>query len=170
MLPQHMRVSDQASHSIFSICTCNHEVVVFYDTPSLVIFCFFPSNIFFCDLHYIYEVKGKNKEIRSCFFLILWLFHVDSRNLLPLTIYDSCLFSTGHLKSTCLLQESNSQNLCWRRNLQITSIVRQLQLATVWNILFPTLFLALSRSSPLTPKVKVLCLCLLDPDCDESPE
>ena len=36
-VPLYMRVFDQASHSICSICTCNHEVVVFYYTPSLVI-------------------------------------------------------------------------------------------------------------------------------------
>ena len=42
-----MRVSDQASHLICSICTCNHEVFVFYDTYSLVIF-FCSSIIFSC--------------------------------------------------------------------------------------------------------------------------
>ena len=47
-VPQYMRVSDQASHSICSICTCNHEDVVFYNTPSLVIFCYCPSKIFSC--------------------------------------------------------------------------------------------------------------------------
>ena len=33
-----MRMFDQASHSIWNICTCNHDVVVFYDTSSVVIF------------------------------------------------------------------------------------------------------------------------------------
>ena len=47
-VPQYMRVSDQASHSICSICTCNHEIAVFYDTPSLVVFCCCPTNIFSC--------------------------------------------------------------------------------------------------------------------------
>ena len=32
------KLFDQARNSIFSICTCNHKVVVFYDTSSLVIF------------------------------------------------------------------------------------------------------------------------------------
>ena len=49
-VPQYMRVSDQASHSICSIFTCNHEVVVFYDIPSLFIFCSCTSNIFPCEL------------------------------------------------------------------------------------------------------------------------
>jgi len=48
-VPQYMGVSDQASHSICSICTHNHELVVFYDTLSLVIFCYCPSNIFSCN-------------------------------------------------------------------------------------------------------------------------
>ena len=34
---------DQVSHSICSICTCNHEIVICYDTSSLVIF---PRNNF----------------------------------------------------------------------------------------------------------------------------
>ena len=34
---QYMRMLDQANHLIFSICTRNHEVVVFYNTSSLVI-------------------------------------------------------------------------------------------------------------------------------------
>ena len=33
-----MRVSVQASHSICSICTCNHEVVVFYGNPHMLLF------------------------------------------------------------------------------------------------------------------------------------
>ena len=37
-VPQYMRVSHQASYSIFFICTCNHEVVVFYDTPHMLLF------------------------------------------------------------------------------------------------------------------------------------
>ena len=46
LYPKICFVSDQASHSIFFICTCNHEVVFFYDTPSLVIICYCASNIF----------------------------------------------------------------------------------------------------------------------------
>ena len=37
-VPKYMRMFDQASHSILSICTCNHKVVIFYDTSSLIIF------------------------------------------------------------------------------------------------------------------------------------
>ena len=39
-VPQYMRMFDQTSHSSWSICTCNHEVVVFSDTSAVVIFCY----------------------------------------------------------------------------------------------------------------------------------
>ena len=47
-IPQYMRVSEQASHLLY--LHMYHEVVVFYDTPSLVIFCYCPSNISSCAL------------------------------------------------------------------------------------------------------------------------
>ena len=43
-----MRKFYRASHSSWSNCTCNHEVVVFYDTSALVIFCYYSSKIFSC--------------------------------------------------------------------------------------------------------------------------
>ena len=65
-VPQYMRVSDQASHSICSIWTCNHEVVIFYDTPSLVNFCYCPSKIFSC--------------LETMFFVKTWCVHVSKRS------------------------------------------------------------------------------------------
>ena len=47
---QYMRKFDQASHSSWPICTCNHEVVVFYETSALVIF-YYSSVIFSCVNH-----------------------------------------------------------------------------------------------------------------------
>ena len=45
---QYMRMSDQAGHSNCFICTCNHEVVIFYDTPSLVFLLLFLKHFLLC--------------------------------------------------------------------------------------------------------------------------
>ena len=82
-VPQHMRVFDQAIHSIFSICTCSNQVIVFYDTPSLVNFCSFPSNNFFCvhkkvdqqiNKHFMWHLVDRCKGLYRCSKFIFFMF------------------------------------------------------------------------------------------------
>ena len=86
-VPQYMRVSHQASYSIFFICTCNHEVVVFYDTPSLFIFCYCASNIF---------SFGNAKRNTSLLFPGFWMVSCYITNVYYLPFISTSIYKCQH--------------------------------------------------------------------------
>ena len=79
---QYMRMLDQANHLIFSICTRNHEVVVFYNTSSLVIFPHYkgPVIIFTSSLFFRFQNRHQTNFHCTCAMLIIFWDSSNSQN------------------------------------------------------------------------------------------